>query len=58
MPSSGSNPRRKPEIPFASYDNPIVQAAIEQRRQFFESRRDHLYQIEIFYCVVLENILL
>jgi type IV secretion/conjugal transfer VirB4 family ATPase len=47
--------QNRPEIPFASYDNPIVEAAIEQRRQFFESRRDHLYQIEIFYCVVLEG---
>jgi type IV secretory pathway VirB4 component len=47
--------QNRPEIPFASYDNPIVEAAIEQRRQFFESRRDHLYRIEIFYCVVLEG---
>jgi type IV secretion system protein TrbE len=46
--------QNRPEIQFASYDNPIVEAAIEQRRQFFESRRDHLYRIEIFYCVVLE----
>ena len=45
----------QPEIPFANYDNPIVQAAVEQRRQFFGARRDHLYQIEIFYCVLLEG---
>jgi type IV secretion system protein VirB4 len=45
----------RPEIPFASYDDPVVQAAIDQRRQFFESKRDRLYQIEIFYCVVLEG---
>ncbi len=45
----------RPEIPFASYDDPVVQAAIDQRRQFFESRRDRLYQIEIFYCIVLEG---
>jgi type IV secretion system protein VirB4 len=47
--------QNRPEIPFASYDDPVVQAAIEQRRQFFESKRDHLYQIEIFYCIVLEG---
>ncbi len=47
--------QNRPELPFASYDNPIVEAAIELRRQFLESRRDHLYQIEIFYCVVLEG---
>jgi len=45
----------RPEIPFASYEDPVVQAAIDQRRQFFESRRDRLYQIEIFYCIVLEG---
>ncbi len=45
----------RPEIPFASYEDPVVQAAIDQRRQFFESKRDRLYQIEIFYCVVLEG---
>jgi type IV secretion system protein TrbE len=45
----------RPEIPFASYDDPVVQAAIDQRRQFFEAKRDRLYQIEIFYCIVLEG---
>jgi len=45
----------RPEIPFANYDDPVVAAAINQRRQFFEAKRDHLYQIEIFYCVLLEG---
>lgn len=27
----------RPEVPFASYDDPVVQAAIDQRRQFFEA---------------------
>ena len=45
----------RPDIPFASYDDPIVEAAIDQRRQFFEAKRDHLYQVEIFYCIVLEG---
>jgi len=45
----------RPEIPFASYDDPVVEAAIDQRRQFFEAKRDHLYQVEIFYCIVLEG---
>src|ERR1022692_4377531 len=39
----------RPDIPFAKYDDPIVEAAIEQRRKFFEAKRDHLYQIQIFY---------
>jgi hypothetical protein len=45
----------RPEIPFARYDNPVVEAAIDQRRRFFESKRDRLYQIEIFYAIVLEG---
>jgi type IV secretion/conjugal transfer VirB4 family ATPase len=45
----------RPDIPFAKYDNPIVAAAIEQRRKFFEAKRDHLYHVEIFYCILLEG---
>lgn len=45
----------RPDIPFASYDDPVVEAAIDQRRQFFESKRDHLYQVEIFYAIILEG---
>jgi type IV secretory pathway VirB4 component len=45
----------RPDIPFATYDDPIVQAAIDQRRKFFEAKRDHLYQVEIFYCILLEG---
>jgi len=45
----------RPEIPFASYDDPVVEAAIDQRRRFFEAKREHLYEVEIFYCVVLEG---
>ena len=32
-----------------------MEAAIEQRRKFFEAKRDHLYQVEIFYCILLEG---
>src|SRR6204780_4698837 len=45
----------RPDIPFAKYDDPIVEAAIEQRRKFFEAKRDHLYHVEIFYCILLEG---
>src|SRR6204780_213277 len=45
----------RPDIPFAKYDDPIVQTAIDQRRKFFEAKRDHLYQVEIFYCILLEG---
>jgi type IV secretion system protein VirB4 len=45
----------RPEIPFAKYDDPVVDAAIDQRRKLFEAKRDHLYEIEIFYCILLEH---
>jgi type IV secretory pathway VirB4 component len=45
----------RPDIPFATYDDPVVDAAINQRRKFFERKRDHLYQVEIFYCILLEG---
>jgi type IV secretion system protein VirB4 len=45
----------RPDIPFAKYDDRIVEAAIEQRRKFFDAKRDHLYQVEIFYCILLEG---
>jgi type IV secretion system protein TrbE len=45
----------RPDIPFASYGDSVVEAAIDQRRRFFESKRDDLYEIEIFYVVMLEG---
>jgi len=45
----------RPEIPFATYDDELIDAAIDQRRKFFESKRDRLYEIEIFYVIVLEG---
>ena len=45
----------RPDIPFAKYDDPIVEAANEQRRKLFEAKRDHLYRVEIFYCILLEG---
>ncbi|MGC2162255.1 MAG: DUF87 domain-containing protein [Silvibacterium sp.] len=45
----------RPEIPFASYDDAVVQAAVDQRRQFFQDRTERLYQIEIYYCILLEG---
>jgi type IV secretion system protein VirB4 len=45
----------RPDIPFAHYDDPVVDAAIDQRRRFFERKQDRLYQVEIFYAIVLEG---
>jgi type IV secretion system protein TrbE len=45
----------RPEIPFASYNDPVVQTAVDQRRRFFEEKADRLFQIEIYYCILLEG---
>jgi type IV secretion system protein VirB4 len=43
----------RPEIPFASYDDPVVQTEVNHRCQFFALKRDNLYQIEIYYAILL-----
>src|SRR5277367_909120 len=45
----------RPDVPFAEYDDPVVATAIDQRRRFFDAKGDHLYTVEILYCVVLEG---
>jgi type IV secretion system protein VirB4 len=45
----------RPEIPFASYGDEVIDAAVQQRREYFESKLDRLYRVEIFYVVVLEG---
>ncbi|WP_263419277.1 hypothetical protein [Terriglobus albidus] len=45
----------RPDIPFAHYDDAVVEAAIDQRRTFFAAKQDSLYQVEIFYVVLLEG---
>jgi type IV secretion system protein VirB4 len=45
----------RPEIPFADYQNPLVQESVDYRRRFFEEKADRLYEIEIYYCVLLEG---
>jgi len=45
----------RPQIPFQSYDDPIVQAAVNQRKHFFDSKLDALFEVEIFYAIVIEG---
>ena len=45
----------RPEIPFAEYDSPVVQEAVDYRRRFFDAKADSLYQIEIYYCILIEG---
>ena len=45
----------RPEIPFNDYDDPVVQTEIAHRREFFHAKRDSLYQVDIFYCILLQS---
>ena len=45
----------RPQIPFQHYQDPIVQAAVNQRQGFFNAKRDSLYSVEIFYAIVVEG---
>lgn len=44
-----------PDIPFADYDDEIVQTGQKRRREYFREKSDRLFEIEIYYAVVLEG---
>ena len=45
----------RPHIPFEEYGDPLVDAAIDQRKRYFEAKADSLYQIDIYYVIVYEK---
>lgn len=45
----------RPEIPFQSYEDSVIQAAVDQRKQFFTEKLDSLFEVEVFYAVVIEG---
>ena len=44
-----------PEIPFAKYCDPIVQTGQDRRQQFFQEKADRLFEIEIYYCILVRG---
>lgn len=44
-----------PQIPVKRYENPLVRATVEQRRRFLEEKADRLYDIEIFWIVMVDS---
>jgi len=40
--------RNCPDIPFANYDDPVVATAVDQRKRFFEAKRDQLTRSRSF----------
>jgi type IV secretion system protein VirB4 len=47
--------RNRPKIPHAEYANPLLRAAVEQRAEFLQSKSDRLYEIEIFWVVMIDG---
>jgi type IV secretion system protein TrbE len=45
----------RPAIPLQEYEDPIVQTAVDQRREFFHEKLDRLFDIEIFYGILIEG---
>src|SRR6185437_1655154 len=42
-------------IPYQKYENPIVSAAIESRIAYLQDKAENLYDLEIYYVVLLET---
>jgi type IV secretion system protein TrbE len=45
----------RPDIPFQQYEDPVIQAAVDQRKEFFREKLDQLFDVEIFYAIVIEG---
>jgi type IV secretion system protein VirB4 len=45
----------RPDIPFKKYDDPVVQAAVDLRKEFFRAKLDQMFEVEISYGVVFEG---
>jgi type IV secretion system protein TrbE len=47
--------RNRPEIAYERYQNPLVRATVEQRIDFLRQKADRLYEIEIFWIVMIDG---
>lgn len=45
----------RPQLRFERYENSLVQATVEQRRKFLQSKADQLYEVEIFWIVMVDG---
>ena len=45
----------RPAVPFQDYADPVVQAAVDQRKQFFIQKLDNLFTVEIFFALIIEG---
>lgn len=47
--------RNHETIPYRTYTNPVVNAAIENRIRYFEQKADSLYSLQVYYVVLFED---
>ena len=47
--------RNAPEIPHRLYANPVVSAAIENRISYLRGKADRLYELSVYFVVILES---
>jgi type IV secretion system protein VirB4 len=45
----------RPAIPFARYEDPVVQESVDCREELFREKADRLFEIEIYYSILLEG---
>ncbi|HZS72304.1 MAG TPA: DUF87 domain-containing protein [Candidatus Acidoferrum sp.] len=48
--------RNHQSIPRGSHENPVVNAAIQNRAAFLEAKSDRLYSLDIYYAVLMEGL--
>src|SRR5579862_2266129 len=46
--------RNAPDLPYQTYPNPVVSAAIENRIAYLEGKADSLYALDIYFVVLFE----
>ena len=47
--------RNRENIPFKTYSNPVVNAAIQNRIAFLDGKADSLYSLQIYYVVLFQG---
>ncbi len=45
----------RPEIPHVDYDNPLIQATVEQRAAHLASRSEQLYSMQMYWVVMVDG---
>lgn len=47
--------QNRPRIPWSGHDDPVVNAALRSREQFFAAKANDLYEIELYFVVLYEG---